>query len=144
MSTVPGGDPKSSQSASVNSATAQTISLSPGSTLGGTTASAMPGDDAALTKALASLPNYVIEKKLGEGGMGAVYRAHQKNLQRTVAIKVLPQRLCSNAMYVARLNREAIVLAKITHPNVIGCYDLGEHEGMRYVVMEFVEGETLG
>ena len=145
MSTAPGDDSNQTQIgpppviSSSPSASAQTMSLGPAD---------LPQpdgkDDVALDKALASLPNYVIEKKLGEGGMGAVFRAHQKNLQRTVAIKVLPQRLCSNAMYVARLNREAIVLAKITHPNVIGCYDLGEHQGMRYVVMEFVEGETLG
>ncbi|HYG74783.1 MAG TPA: serine/threonine-protein kinase [Planctomycetota bacterium] len=111
---------------------------------GGAGGHVMKGDDAALAKALATLPNYQIEKKLGEGGMGAVYKATQKNLQRTVAVKVLPQRLANNALYVARLNREAIVLAKISHPNVTGCYDLGEHQGMRYVVMEFVEGETLG
>jgi serine/threonine protein kinase len=141
MNTVPGGDSNQTQiGPPMTSASAQTMSLGPADL----PPPAIKGDDAALAKALATLPNYVIEKKLGEGGMGAVYRAHQKNLQRTVAIKVLPQRLCSNAMYVARLNREAIVLAKITHPNVIGCYDLGEHEGMRYVVMEFVEGETLG
>ena len=147
MSTVPSDDSNQTQIgpppviSSSTSASAQTMSLGPADL----PQPELEGkDDVALDKALASLPNYVIEKKLGEGGMGAVFRAHQKNLQRTVAIKVLPQRLCSNAMYVARLNREAIVLAKITHPNVIGCYDLGEHQGMRFVVMEYVEGETLG
>ena len=93
--------------------------------------------------ALKSLPNYELEKKLGEGGMGSVYRARQTKLDRTVAIKVLPQRLTADAMYTARLQREARVLAKINHPNVITCYDVGEHEGSMYVVMEFVEGESL-
>jgi serine/threonine-protein kinase len=90
------------------------------------------------------IPNYVIEKKLGEGGMGAVYRARQTALNRTVAVKVLPERLSSNQSYVARLNREAMVLAKLHHPNIIMCYDMGEHQGNRYVVMEYVEGENLG
>jgi len=117
--------------------------LDPNLSLSGSSSSTK-GDDQALATALATLPNYEIEKKLGEGGMGAVYRARQKNLQRTVAIKVLPQRLVNNAMYVARLNREAMVLAKMSHANVTSCFDLGEHQGMRYVVMEFVEGDTLG
>ncbi|HYF49247.1 MAG TPA: serine/threonine-protein kinase [Planctomycetota bacterium] len=100
-------------------------------------------EDALHIGALHSLPNYEIEAKLGEGGMGAVYKARQKNLNRPVAIKVMSQRLAANPQYVARLNREALVLARINHPNVIGCYDLGEHQGLRYVVMEFVEGESL-
>jgi serine/threonine protein kinase len=100
-------------------------------------------NDDALSRALSSLPNYELLNKLGEGGMGAVYKARQRTLNRTVAIKVLPRHLCDNALYVARLNREALVLARINHPNVTTCFDLGEHQGMRYVVMEYVEGESL-
>ena len=107
-------------------------------------AMAQESDGPALSAALGGLPNYEIEIKLGEGGMGAVYRARQISLSRTVAIKVLPKHLAQNPKYVARLNREAIVLAKLNHPNVIGCFDMGEHQGMRYVVMEYVEGQTLG
>ncbi len=99
--------------------------------------------DAAMGQALATLPNYEIEGKLGEGGMGAVYRARQRTLDRAVAIKVLPQQLSRDAKYAARLHREARVLAKINHPHVIACYDVGEHQGILYVVMEFVAGESL-
>jgi eukaryotic-like serine/threonine-protein kinase len=115
----------------------ETISIS-------SSGSIKPMDEAAAAaKTLQTLPGYEIEKKIGEGGMGAVYRGKQKALNRTVAIKVLPQRLAENKNYLARLNREAMVLAKINHANVVSCYDLGEHQGMRYVVMEFVEGEIL-
>ncbi len=114
----------------------ETISIS-------SSGSIKPVDEAKAAQTLMSLPGYEIERKIGEGGMGAVYRGKQKALNRVVAIKVLPQRLAENQMYLARLNREAMVLAKINHPNVISCYDLGEHQGMRYVVMEFVEGEIL-
>lgn len=93
---------------------------------------------------LLTLPGYVVEKKLGQGGMGAVFRAQQTALGRTVAIKVLPEHACNNPKFVARLSREARVLAKISHSNVVGCIDMGEHQGLRYVVMEYVEGETLG
>jgi len=95
-------------------------------------------------ESLKTLPGYKIEQKLGQGGMGAVFRATQTALNRQVAIKVLPENLCNNPKYVARLNREAMVLAKINHANVVGCIDMGEHKGLRYVVMEFIEGESLG
>lgn len=114
---------------------------------GGAGAISMPGlsgqDEVNLANALKTLPNYETEKKLGEGGMGSVYRAKQRTLNRTVAIKVLPQRLSTDKRYSARLLREAQVLAKINHANVIACYDVGEHHGLLYVVMEFVEGESL-
>ena len=121
----------------------QTISIGPGApaNVGGSTV--LRNNDEALSRALATLPNYELINKLGEGGMGAVYKARQRTLNRIVAIKVLPHHLCENTLYVARLNREALVLAKINHPNVTTCYDLGEHQGMRYVVMEYVEGESL-
>ena len=99
--------------------------------------------DAALGQALATLPNYEVLGKLGEGGMGAVYSARQLTLDRLVAIKVLPKQLSGDAKYAARLHREARVLAKLNHPHVIGCYDVGEHQGILYVVMEFVAGESL-
>ncbi|MCW8133601.1 MAG: protein kinase, partial [Planctomycetota bacterium] len=105
----------------------------PGGT-SGLGAISMPGlsgqDEAVLADALKSLPNYDIEKKLGEGGMGSVYRARQRTLNRTVAVKVLPQRLSADKRYTARLLREAQVLAKINHANVIACYDVGEHTGL--------------
>src|SRR5258708_2518181 len=89
-----------------SSDSSQTISTD-GSSMGSVIRSERP-DDNRLLKSLESMPNYQIEAKLGEGGMGAVYRARQRALNRTVALKVLPQRLCDNPMYVARLNREAL------------------------------------
>ncbi|MCK6475076.1 MAG: protein kinase [Planctomycetes bacterium] len=90
-----------------------------------------------------TLPNYEILGKLGQGGMGAVYKARQLSLDRIVAIKVLPQNLAEDRSYAMRLVREGQVLAKISHPNVVTCIDLGEHAGILYVVMEYVEGESL-
>jgi serine/threonine-protein kinase len=84
-----------------------------------------------------------MEGKLGEGGMGAVFKARQLSLNRMVAVKVLPQHLCKNAQYVSRLKREAVVLARLNHPNVIQCYDLIEHSGALFMVMECVEGTSL-
>ena len=121
----------------------RTVSI-PGPQAPGTGGLPAPKSGSGKIDALPDLPNYQIEAKLGEGGMGAVYRARQRTLDRTVAIKVLPERLSSNSHYVARLNREARVLARLNHQNVITCYDMGEHQGALYVVMEFVEGENLG
>lgn len=145
---LPPGDPRkpgnTKGSGSGNPAEPNQTLLMPQGSTGGI---GMPGpsgqDEAALANALKTLPNYEIDKKLGEGGMGSVYRARQRTLNRTVAIKVLPQRLSTDARYSARLLREAQVLAKINHANVIACYDVGEHQGLLYVVMEFVEGESL-
>ena len=140
---VPVGDDSTHLSAQANIKTIFGENVGKTGPVSPTLPSSGPADGVLVAGELAGLPNYKIESKLGEGGMGAVYRARQQTLDRTVAIKVLPLRLCNNALYVARLNREARVLAKINHPNVIGCYDLGEHNGMRYVVMEYVEGENL-
>jgi serine/threonine protein kinase len=93
--------------------------------------------------ALPEFPGYEVLSKIGEGGMGAVYRARQRTLDRMVAIKALPARLSENKQYTARLDREAKVLARINHQNVVSCFDLSEHNGMRYVVMEYVEGQDL-
>jgi serine/threonine protein kinase len=132
----PPSQPGKTAAQSRDKATSETISIG----TGGLPAPVIRGKE----EPLPQLPNYEMEAKLGEGGMGAVYRARQRTLDRTVAIKVLPERLSSNGHYVARLNREARVLAKLNHQNVITCYDMGEHQGALYVVMEFVEGENLG
>jgi serine/threonine protein kinase len=138
-----GHDANNTLGLAANSSLSKTLSMGeqPPPSLSGPTV--LRNNDEALSRALSTLPNYELLNKLGEGGMGAVYKARQRTLNRVVAIKVLPRHLCDNALYVARLNREALVLAKINHPNVTTCFDLGEHQGMRYVVMEFVEGESL-
>jgi serine/threonine protein kinase len=89
------------------------------------------------------IPGYVLEEWLGEGTMGAVYRAKQLSLERTVAVKVLTPHLAKNESYLKRFQREARAVAKLNHPNVVSGIDVGESNGCRYFVMEYVEGPTL-
>ncbi|MFN8058154.1 MAG: protein kinase [Vicinamibacterales bacterium] len=91
----------------------------------------------------ASIGSYRILGLLGVGGMGEVYRARDGTLQRDVAIKVLPQPFASDADRVARLLREARLLAALNHPNIAGIYGLVDADGHRGLVLEFIEGPTL-
>ena len=86
---------------------------------------------------------YEILAPLGAGGMGEVYRARDTRLQRDVAIKVLPERLADNAQALARFEREARVVAALTHPNILAIHDVGRRGSTAYAVMELLEGETL-
>ncbi len=87
---------------------------------------------------------YHIEKKLGEGGMGAVYLGEHVRMGRKSAIKVMTQSMASDPEAIARFNREAANAARINHPNVCAIYDFGETEdGTIYLAMEFIEGEAL-
>ena len=86
---------------------------------------------------------YVIEQQVGAGGMGEVYAAHDPQLDRRVAIKVL-RPLHRAAASAARLLREAQALAKLDHPNVVAIHDVGEADGRVFLAMQFVEGTTLG
>ncbi|GDY13032.1 hypothetical protein LBMAG53_19100 [Planctomycetota bacterium] len=87
-----------------------------------------------------------IDRKIGEGGMGAVYHALQLSLERSVAIKVLPADLARNRNFISRFEREAKSLARINHPNILHVYDFGDEPalGIYYMVMEFVDGKDLG
>ena len=88
---------------------------------------------------------YVLEYRLGEGGMGIVYKAHHKFLKKTRAIKIIKLNLIGNdASFVKRFHQEAMAAAAIDHPNIIAVLDYGLLEGkLPYIVMEFVEGESL-
>jgi serine/threonine protein kinase len=86
---------------------------------------------------------YEITGRLGEGGMGEVYQAHDARLGRTVAIKVLPQHLASDPARRQRLEREARAVSSLSHPNICALYDIGHQDGLDYLVMEHLEGETL-
>jgi len=86
---------------------------------------------------------YRIVSKLGEGGMGEVYRARDSKLNRDVAIKVLPQALALDADHLARFTREAQALAALNHPNIATIYGIEDSNGVRALVMELVEGEDL-
>jgi serine/threonine-protein kinase len=87
---------------------------------------------------------YHIEKKLGEGGMGAVYLGEHVKMGRKSAIKVMTQSMANDPEAIARFNREAANAARINHPNVCAIYDFGEtDDGLIYLAMEFIEGESL-
>ena len=96
------------------------------------------GDDAPQT-----IAHYRILGKLGEGGMGTVYRATDTKLGRDVAIKTLPPGFTDDANRLARFQREAQALAALSHPNIAAIYGLEDYGGGRALVMELVEGQTL-
>ncbi|MEV5330293.1 protein kinase [Nonomuraea sp. N2-4H] len=91
---------------------------------------------------------YELLDPLGQGGMGVVYRAHDRELERTVAVKVLPAQMLRDADFLARFRRKARAAAGLSHPNIATVFDIGEDaqdgEPIPYLVMELVEGETLG
>ena len=89
------------------------------------------------------LSHFRIVAKLGEGGMGVVYRAEDERLRRPVALKVLPPELVSNEERRLRFLREARAAAAVTHPNIATVYDVGEADGQVFIAMELVEGRTL-
>ncbi len=86
---------------------------------------------------------YEIQSPLGAGGMGEVYRASDTRLDRTVAIKVLPANLSSDASLKQRLEREAKAISKLSHPHICTLHDVGHQDGVDFLVMEYLEGETL-
>ncbi|MDQ6893691.1 MAG: protein kinase [Acidobacteriota bacterium] len=86
---------------------------------------------------------YEIISPLGAGGMGEVYRARDRKLDRDVAIKVLPDSVAADPDALARLEREAKAVASLSHPNILAIHDFATHEGVAYVVMELLEGRTL-
>src|SRR5215472_16656936 len=86
---------------------------------------------------------YEIVAALGAGGMGEVYRARDSRLERTVAIKILPAHLSSNTELKARFDREARAASALNHPHICHLYDVGSRDGTAFLVMEYLEGETL-
>ena len=86
---------------------------------------------------------YVLQRLLGVGGMGVVYAARDTKLERDVAIKILPRAFTSNPERLARFEREARMLAAVNHPNICAIYGLEESDGIRYLVLELIDGQTL-
>src|SRR4030088_2917127 len=86
---------------------------------------------------------YEIVAPLGAGGMGEVYRARDTRLDRIVAIKILPSHLSENPEAKQRFDREARTISSLNHPNICSLYDVGHQDGIDYLVMEYLEGETL-
>src|SRR2546428_11577582 len=90
-----------------------------------------------------SLGPYEILAPLGAGGMGEVYRAKDTRLDRTVAIKVLPSHLSSDPKRRERFDREARTISSLNHAHICTLYDVGHQDGIDFLVMEYLEGETL-
>ena len=86
---------------------------------------------------------YEIVALIGAGGMGEVYRARDTRLDRIVAIKVLPPALADDPQFRERFDREARTISQLDHPHICALYDVGAHEGTSYLVMQYLEGETL-
>ncbi len=86
---------------------------------------------------------YEVLSPLGAGGMGEVYKARDARLERTVAIKVLPTQLSSSEEVRQRFEREAKTISQLSHPHICAIYDVGNQDGVEYLVMEYLEGETL-
>jgi tetratricopeptide (TPR) repeat protein len=101
------------------------------------------GSQAPLQPGAMLADRYEIVKLLGEGGMGAVYRARDCELEREVALKVIRPELARNAQVLQRFKQELILARQVTHRNIIRIFDLGSAEGMRFITMEFIEGEDL-
>src|SRR5499425_1091073 len=86
---------------------------------------------------------YEVLSPIGAGGMGEVYKAKDTRLERTVAVKVLPSHLSASAEVRQRFEREAKTISQLSHPHICALYDVGNQDGVEYLVMEFLEGETL-
>src|SRR5271169_4013852 len=86
---------------------------------------------------------YELVALIGAGGMGEVYRARDQRLGRDVAVKVLPASFASDADRLHRFEQEARAIAALNHPNILGVHDIGDQNGIRYIVTELLEGRTL-
>ena len=91
----------------------------------------------------AHLGPYCIKQLIGAGGMGQVYHATDTRLNRAVALKVLPKALATDPQFRARFDREAQAIAALTHPHICTVYDAGHQDDIHFLVMEYLEGETL-
>jgi serine/threonine-protein kinase len=89
------------------------------------------------------LGRYLVQEEIGRGGMARVFRAQDTLLQRTVALKVLAPQLAVDPEFARRFEREAVTAANLRHPNIVTIFDVGEHNSLRYIAMEYVRGRSL-
>ena len=90
-----------------------------------------------------TLGPYAVTAKIGEGGMGEVYKARDTHLDRTVAIKVLPEHVAADPDLKQRFEREAKTISSLNHPHICTLHDIGNQDGIDFLVMEYLDGQTL-
>src|SRR5205085_9647427 len=100
-------------------------------------------DKAPAGRSRPKIPGYEIVGELGEGGMGVVYLARQASLRRLVALKMILSGAHARPQERARFRAEAQMVARLQHPHLVQIYEIGEHEGLPYLALEYVEGSTL-